>query len=355
MITYKTLNKDINLTEKDNGYWDYETSYGDYVIAENKQSLRNGLIIACLTSWNYMNRKGNPTYETFGNRAYEELKKKKSKMVEYKIKQYFIEVLNRIRRVKTVLDIQVLDHPTDPNAYIVNFTVEATNDEIVKGDFPVGTEKNLSTSYITVEQVGTSTSPTTPVYFKVTIQTEYGNTLADEFIYAYRLDRNGQEVYLGVYKTTSEGISIPIYPSEYFEYEKVFFRFNGSSLFNGCESETYQVLSMPFFFEVDSEDDLYLIKESGTNLKIWLGEIVSSIDDIIYNPKHPNQCFLLAYGDDYKKYKFNSNGERMEESELVYSFINKPSDLQVGDKRLFIEDREEHLYMIDNHIWAEIL
>lgn len=70
-----TLNKDINLIERENGYWDYEFQYGDIVQAENNQSLRNGLIIACLTSWNYLNHQENSTYSIFGNRAYEKLKK----------------------------------------------------------------------------------------------------------------------------------------------------------------------------------------------------------------------------------------------------------------------------------------
>ena len=123
MVDYNTLNKDINLVEKDCGYWDYEMELGDLKIVENKESLRNGLIIACLTSWNYLNRKGNPTYKEFGNKSYRELKKKKSSMVEYTIKQYFLEVLNRMRRSHRVVDLQVINHKTDPNAYDVVFIV----------------------------------------------------------------------------------------------------------------------------------------------------------------------------------------------------------------------------------------
>ena len=39
-----TLNKDINLIERENGYWDYEFQYGDLVLSENNQSLRNSTV-----------------------------------------------------------------------------------------------------------------------------------------------------------------------------------------------------------------------------------------------------------------------------------------------------------------------
>ena len=88
---YRTLHNDLGMVQRSNNGWDLWFDNGDIVKAEDFHSLQVGIIIACLTSWNYMNRYGNPTYEIFGNRAYELLKANKGQMVAYKIQQYFIE------------------------------------------------------------------------------------------------------------------------------------------------------------------------------------------------------------------------------------------------------------------------
>ena len=79
---YKTLHHDIGLVQRSNGLWDlwfgqdnisenYKNSAylniveGDLVNATEIHSLQVGIIIACLTSWNYLNRTGNPVYSTF--------------------------------------------------------------------------------------------------------------------------------------------------------------------------------------------------------------------------------------------------------------------------------------------------
>ena len=351
-----TLHKDINLIERENGYWDYEFQYGDYVIGKDKQSLRNGLIIACLTSWNYLNRQGNPTYETFGNRAYEELKKKKSSMVEYTIRQYFIEVLNRMRRVNRIIDIKVLNHPTDTNAYNVQFTVEAINDEIATGRFSISTTTKLSTSYLRILQDHDIANPINPVNFTISITTEYGNPLANELIYAYHILSDGTEEYLGAYGLTDENgtITIPVYPFDELGYDTLRFKFNGNNEFNGWTSDDYQILSVPFFFEVDNDSHLIVIKSKTYELDCWIGEIVDNISNITYNANEPNKCFLLQENEnDYIKYYF-TNGRRTR-SINVYQIINKPDDLAVGDIRLFVEDTDETLYMIEDHIYADLL
>lgn len=351
-----TLHKDINLIERENGYWDYQFQYGDYVISKDKQTLRNALIIACLTSWNYLNRKGNPTYETFGNRSYDELMKKKSQMVKYTIKQYFIEVLNRIRRVNRIIDIQVVDHPTDPNAYNVIFTVEAINDEIVKGKFPITTTTKLATSYLMITQDNELTNPLNPVTFTVNITTEYGNPLTDELIYVYHILPNGEEEYIGAYGLTDKDgtINIPIYPFSQLGYDKIRFKFKGNNEFQGWTSEDYTILSVPFFFEVDSESHLIVMKNKDYELTCWVGEIVDNVEYITYDEDEPQKCYLLQEHDDYIKYYFNEEGE-MQRSINVYQIINKPTDLNIGDIRLFVEETDETLYMIEDHIYADLL
>lgn len=340
-----TLNKDIQLVEKENGYWDFEFQYGDYVLAENKKSLRSALIIACLTSWNYMNRQGNPTYSTFGNRAYQELKKKKSPIVEYAIKQYFLEVLNNIRRVHRVVNLEIRDTPSDPNAYDVLFTVEANNDELVRGQFSINTEKTLSPTFMTVSQSVVISSPTNPSVFNVKINTEYDEYLTDEIIYAYKVLSDGTEEFLKAYKLNE---NILIYPFDKFGYEKVKFKFKGNELFNPCESETFEILSIPFFFKLDGDDNLKVIKTKDYGVTIWIGEVVENEQEMEYDG-NPNKCYIIPIQgtDDYSKYTYYDN-EWNTNSENVYHIINKGvyGEVELGDRRLFVEDLNKDLYII---------
>ena len=352
-INNNTLNKDINLIERDCGYWDYDFQYGDIVHTKNKESLRTGLIIACLTSWNYLNRQENPTYSEFGNKAYLELKKKKSSMVEYTIKQYFLEVLNRIRRVNRVIDLQVLNTKNDPNAYDVAFIVEAINDEIVNGRFNITTDYGLSTTYFTIEQLSNVATPNRPSQFNIIINTEYGNILNDELIYAYRILEDGNEQFIGAYYNNKP---VPITALPNFNKEKVKFKFNGNKLFNGCESDNYEILSIPFYFTIDENEDLQMIKHPDTTVKAWLGTITDDIEKIT----DPAIIYLLSDGEgDYYKYYY-SDGEWKHDSDKVYALINKPTDLKNEDIRLFIEDLNGELtviskvHMENNHIYYDL-
>ena len=357
MPNYNTLHKDINLTEKENGYWDYETQYGDYHIVDGKQSLRNGLIIACLTSWNYLNRKGNPTYETFGNRAYEELKKKKSAMVEYKIQQYFTEVLQRMRRVNRIIDLQVKSNPYNPNDYLVYFTVEAINDEIAEGKFSISTTQNLSPSRIAITQEGTSATPNNPIYFKAKIETEYDSNLEDEIIYMYHITNEGKEEFVKSYKAKD---TIPVYPYNSLGYEKIIFKFHGNNLFSSSESDIYEFLSIPFYFQIDHNQHLQLIKNKDYHITAWLGSIIHDTTELIYDENEPQKIYLVPNGDDYDKYNY-TNGVYLKETETVYHLLNKPDDISIGDVRLYVEDRNQNLYIIDklsrdetHHIFATL-
>lgn len=350
MVDYNTLNKDINLVEKDCGYWDYEMELGDLKIVENKESLRNGLIIACLTSWNYLNRKGNPTYSIFGNRAYEELKKKKSSMVQYKIQQYFIEVLNRIRRVYKVESVEVVDHPTDLNAYIVKFSVQSINDEIIRGQFPLTTESKLSTSYITVTNNYYTCNPLNPVTFTVTLMSEYGVPLEGELVYV--LHNNDTIGIIGPTDDKGEVIWRQ-YPFDHMGYDEISFRFNGNSLFNYSENNENRVLSIPYLFDLDEDnDELYIIKNPTYNVKCWLGEIISTTNELVIDEDRPYKCYLIPNGEDYTKYVYRDNEWKTIDG--IYSIINKPTDLKYGDIRLFVEDTDYRLYMVEDHIIAEL-
>lgn len=346
-----TLNKDINLIERENGYWDYEFQYGDLVLSENNQSLRNGLIIACLTSWNYLNRQGNPTYSVFGNRAYEELKKKKSSMVEYKIRQYFIEVLNRMRRVNRIIDLQVLNHQTDPNAYNVAFTVEAINNEIINASFNIGTNPQLSNTHFNITKYGETASPNKPAYVKVEIETEYGNKLEEEVIFAYHIKDNDEEEYIGAYIT---GSMIPIHSFNNFGYERLLFKYNGNSLFNGCMNDETTILSIPFYFTVNKDNHLVLYKNKDYDVKIWLGKVIDNIEE----RTDPALIYLIPNGDDYDKWHYDNGW--VKNPATAYQDINKPENISKGDLRLFVEDIDgklhiiEHLNMENDHVYYDL-
>lgn len=348
---YKTLNKDIQLIERDNGYWDYQIEYGDYKEATGKKSLNNALIIACLTSWNYLNRKGNPTYETFGNRAYEELKKKKSSMVEYKIRQYFIEVLNRIRRVQNVEDIQVLNSPTDMNSYDVLFTVTALNDETVKGRFTITTETGRSTSYITINRNGSTTTPLNPITYTITLTSEYGVPLPNEILHVYDEEKN---ILKNIGPTDENGqITYTQRPLKTFGYHKIHFGFNGNEQFNRSDSLNEEFLNIPFLFEVNDESHLILIKEKEYNYQVWIGEIVEADTTLTYDENEPLKCYLKPHGTDYTKHYYK-DGEWHTIPD-IYHLINKPENIMNGQIRLFIEDTDNNLYIVEDKAWIELI
>lgn len=305
MPSNNTLNKDINLIERENGYWDYEFQYGDIVTSENKQSLRNGLIIACLTSWNYINKGENPTYQEFGNKSYWELNKKKSGMVEYTIKQYFIEVLNRIRRVHRIVDLQVIDHPTDPNAYNVQFTVEATNDEIVNAQFPINTQNTqITPTTISYNLTKKSTNPLKPLQITIKIENEYNDPLNDEIIHIYRVNDDGTEEHI---KSCHPNISIPIYPQNSFGYDEIIIKYNGNEQFTGATSETITILNIPYIF-IKQDNNLRIIKNKEYPVTAYLGTVITNPEQINLNNTDTHYLETTEIQDTYIHHQ-NVNGQ----------------------------------------------
>lgn len=126
---FKTLNEDVKLQPDDYNRWDIQFENQDYVNITGKESLVNAICIAIMTRFNeldFMN-----IYEDFGCRAHELIKANKSDIVKYKIELFVTEVLENMRRVFEVNEIEVTD--SDNNGYKVFFNVTAINDEIVQG------------------------------------------------------------------------------------------------------------------------------------------------------------------------------------------------------------------------------
>lgn len=131
-----TLNRDCELIKLKNGLWDINFDKGDHVIVKGEKSLFNACIIALLTAYNEL--KNNPTYYEKFNKAYWVLKENKTDMTMYKIHEYFKEVLEDIRRIKSIDRLEVTDSETNNYAYDVFFRITSHNDETVQGSVAIG-------------------------------------------------------------------------------------------------------------------------------------------------------------------------------------------------------------------------
>lgn len=130
---FKTLNEDVKLKQDDYNRWDIQFENQDYVNITGKDSLVNAICIAIMTRFNELDFMS--LYEDFGCRAHELIKANKSDMVKYKIELFVTEVLENMRRVFEVNEIEVTD--SDTYSYNVFFNITAINDEIVQGSVSI--------------------------------------------------------------------------------------------------------------------------------------------------------------------------------------------------------------------------
>lgn len=124
----KTLNEDVQLTSNEYGEWDIKMRDKDYVNVTGITSLRNACIIAILTRYGELN--DIPTYNGFGDKAYQVIKDNQNRLTEFKIETFIREVLENMRRIRTVNEIIITK---EAYHYLVEFTVTSINDELVKG------------------------------------------------------------------------------------------------------------------------------------------------------------------------------------------------------------------------------
>lgn len=240
---YRTLNKDIGLVQRTNNGWDLWFEDGDTVKATEFHSLQVGIIIACLTSWNYLNRYGNPTYEIFGNRAYELLKTNKSSMTAYKIQQYFIECLKRMRRVYEIVYLEVKETPNEPYTYFVEFQVLSITNELVSGSFPINEDKTKSTSFITYNTLMPYASVENPLTIDLWLKNEYGGGLNGEILYIYlKKDTDEDYRFIGVTDMTDENgyVRVTYTPNEETDPSGdyiLYFQYKGNTTYNPSNSQ----------------------------------------------------------------------------------------------------------------------
>lgn len=363
---YRTLHHDIGLSESSNGQWDLWFENGDLVSATELNSLQVAIINACLTSWNYMNRYGNPTYEVYGNRSYELLKRNKSTMVQYKIQQYFLECLKRMRRVYEVIDLTVTD--IAPYKYLVEFEVLSIDNSIVGGDFTVNTDVNKSSSFLTVSVNQPYSSPDSPMQVTLYLGNEYGMGLSDEIIQIYDIDLVYDE-YTGEYVedytfktikgvTKSDGtLTFNYVPSDKRpdKDKRIKFVFRGNTLFNECESQTLIFESAPHQFHID-DDGLLYVNSSYPDVRnyIWLGEVVANNSedmswkqDKLSEPASWNKLYLMPNNlGSYDAYKRSGTSFSKKYEDIIVSTVNGNAD--IGELHLFVEDNENLYELCDN-------
>ena len=290
-LNYRTLNNDIGMIQRTNNGWDLWFDNGDLVKAEDFHSLQVGIIIACLTSWNYMNRYGNPTYEVFGNRAYQLLKANKSSMVQYKIQQFFMECLKRMRRVYDVVRLEVFEVPYEPHKYYVEFEVISINNQLVDGSFTITTDTNKSSSYIEYTTYMPYASKENDLIIDLWLKNEYGGGLEGEILYMYLKRGDDDYEFRGVVGQTDENGYLRVtYNPWYDETDEtrhsddvnvIYFDFHGNTTYNPTTSKRTQFKTELFNYHIEFLEQnivvvneyadlrIRLTKESTTDYKIY--------------------------------------------------------------------------------------
>ena len=263
---YRTLNNDIGMIQRTNNGWDLWFDNGDLVKAEDFHSLQVGIIIACLTSWNYMNRYGNPTYEVFGNRAYQLLKANKSSMVQYKIQQFFMECLKRMRRVYDVVSLTVSEVPYEPHKYFVEFEVISINNQLVDGSFIITTDTSKSSSYIEYITYMPYASNENDLVIDLWLKNEYGGGLEGEILYMYLKRGDDDYEFRGVVGQTDENgylrVTYNPWDDETSETRHsddvniIYFDFHGNTTYNPSTSKrtSFKTELFEYFIEFTNDD-----------------------------------------------------------------------------------------------------
>lgn len=321
---YRTLHNDIGMVQRSNNGWDLWFDNGDIVKAEDFHSLQVGIIIACLTSWNYMNRYGNPTYEIFGNRAYELLKANKGQMVAYKIQQYFIECLKRMRRVYEIVYLDVSETLSEPYKYHVEFEVISISNQLVDGSFDVDLDTTKSTSYIDYNVYMPYSSNENGLIIDLWLKNEYGGGLGGEILYMYLKKGDGEYQFMGVVgKTDDNGYLRIVYeplqngnewvdsvngskkktPFTINETNMLYFRYNGNSTYNPSISKNTTFKTELYTYHINFLNDDIVTYNDYADLTVQLYK-QSLLDDSI---TFMEDCVLTILGSDGKIYNGTSD------------------------------------------------
>lgn len=401
---FKTLHHDIGLVKRSNGLWDlwfgqdpisenYKNSPylnivdGDLVSATEVHSLQVAIIISCLTSWNYLNRTGNPLYKEFGNKSYSLLKKNKGTNTQYKIKHFFIECLNRMRRIYSIEYLNVYEVSNNPYVYKVVFKVTSITNTIVDGEFYLTLDATKNTSIIDINYNHPYSSVSNPLFIECVLKDEYGSFIENEILYIYVKDRNSSKFkFYGITEATDyDGKTYVTIPPEGLSKEtQIMFVFRGNTVYNPTSSKIINIETVAYYIKSDyvlGKHILYVEDSVGDSIKKFrLGELLSDyvelenilLQDVLYieniqnnaknnnvleyNEYEKNKLYLIPTNRRitgtnkvyYHAYVWDDNGENLN----IFPSSSNPVDVQLNtndpyEVHFLIEDEMNGLFEID--------
>ena len=130
-LNTKSLNHDVSLQyNPKRNKWDWNIRLDNFRMDTSINSMYDGCVHKLLTGYHEMHK--NPTYNGYGNRAWDLLKQNKNNITRIQVEQYSIKQLEEMRRVKEIVYLNVYDSD-DPYTYTVEYKVICVNDEKVTG------------------------------------------------------------------------------------------------------------------------------------------------------------------------------------------------------------------------------
>ena len=281
--------------------------------------------------------------------------------MKYKIQQFFLECLKRMRRVYEVVYLNVYEVDTEPHKYFVEFEVIAIDNSLVSGSFTVN-DDSKSTSYLSYTYNQPYASPCSPLLLDVYLGNEYGGGMSGELVYLTVKGHEEDTVIAGV--TDEYGHLQVEYVPEYMNPNcTVYFTFHGNSLYNGCASQELVFQSAPFCFYVDKDSELYsltVLDESTFKGNVFIAEFVNKRNDIVQNTQ-VNKLYIVK--DSIRLWANGVAGAKLpvynhEKVKVWDDLVVKNMDRQefydivsngIGRIHLFItNDDNELLYILDN-------
>ena len=131
MITYKTLNKDLEIVPVDDGgRFDRNLQNGDLVHVSDVDSIMNGVKVKLLTVFNELYY--NPTYQNWGDRALLYVKRNNSQLTRSAVEEWVKKALEEMRRVKSVNQV-VVESRGNPHMYQFFFSYTTIDDQEITG------------------------------------------------------------------------------------------------------------------------------------------------------------------------------------------------------------------------------
>lgn len=143
-LFYKNLNEDVKLKSDEYGRWDIDFDFenDDWVNVNGVHSVFNACVIAIMTRFQELEFL--ELYEDFGCRVHELIKDNKSRNIMYNMELFVSEVLENMRRVKSINWVRVTDSPNDNEYnYMISFSINCMLDEDFTEEEVVMIEESL--------------------------------------------------------------------------------------------------------------------------------------------------------------------------------------------------------------------